>query len=77
MTLAAAIEAPRLHHQALPDRIQLERGGFSDEVVARLRAMGHEVSFRGPMGDVEAIIRTSKGWLGVSDPRRGGGPSGY
>ena len=77
MTLAAAIEAPRLHHQALPDRIQLERGGFSDAVVARLRAMGHEVSFRGPMGDVEAILRTSGGWLGVSDPRRGGGPAGY
>jgi gamma-glutamyltranspeptidase len=33
MTLAAAIEAPRLHHQALPDRIQLERGGFSEDVV--------------------------------------------
>jgi gamma-glutamyltranspeptidase/glutathione hydrolase len=77
MTLAAAIEAPRLHHQALPDRIQLERGGFSEDVVARLRAMGHEVSFRGPMGDVEAIIRTKGGWMGVSDPRRGGGPSGY
>jgi gamma-glutamyltranspeptidase/glutathione hydrolase len=77
MALAPAIEAPRLHHQALPDRIQLERGGFPEPVVARLRAMGHEVSFRGPMGDVEAIIRTSAGWMGVSDPRRGGGPSGY
>ena len=77
MTLAQAIEAPRLHHQALPDRIQLERGGFPDSVVARLKAMGHDVAFRGPMGDVEAIIRTSNGWLGVSDPRRGGGPSGY
>jgi gamma-glutamyltranspeptidase/glutathione hydrolase len=77
MALARAIEAPRLHHQALPDRIQLERGGFPDSVIARLRAMGHEVSLRGPMGDVEAIMRSSKGWLGVSDPRRGGGPAGY
>jgi gamma-glutamyltranspeptidase/glutathione hydrolase len=77
MTLAQAIEAPRLHHQALPDRIQLERGGFPDSVVARLEAMGHDVAFRGPMGDVEAIIRTKDGWMGVSDPRRGGGPSGY
>ena len=77
MTLDRAIEAPRLHHQALPDRIQLERGGFPEPVVAALSAMGHTVTFRGPMGDVEAIIRTSKGWMGVSDPRRGGGPSGY
>jgi gamma-glutamyltranspeptidase len=26
---------------------------------------------------VEAIIRTSEGWEGVSDPRRGGGGAGY
>lgn len=77
MTLPQAIEAPRLHHQALPDRIQLERGGFAATVVDSLRARGHEVQFRSPMGDVEAIIRTAKGWQGVSDPRRGGGPAGY
>jgi gamma-glutamyltranspeptidase/glutathione hydrolase len=77
MSLEAALEAPRLHHQALPDRIQLERSGFPDSIVAALRAMGHEVAFRGPMGDVEAIVRTSTGWRGVSDPRRGGGPAGY
>ena len=77
MTLSEAIEAPRLHHQALPDRIQLERGGFPDSTLTALRALGHEVALRSPMGDVEAIIRTPKGWRGVSDPRRGGGPAGY
>lgn len=77
MTLPGAIEAPRLHHQALPDRISVERGGFPDSILAELRAMGHAVAERGPMGDVEAIIRTARGWRGVSDPRRGGGPAGY
>lgn len=77
MTLPAAIEAPRLHHQALPDRIAVERGGFPDSILAGLRALGHEVMDRNPMGDVEAIIRTARGWKGVSDPRRGGGPAGY
>ena len=76
MTLSEAVEAPRLHHQALPDRIQLERG-FPDSTLTALRALGHEVALRSPMGDVEAIIRTPKGWRGVSDPRRGGGPAGY
>jgi len=77
MTLPQAVEAPRLHHQALPDRIQLERYGFPEPVVAALRSLGHEVTFRSPMGDVEAILRTTRGWQGVSDPRRGGGPAGY
>jgi gamma-glutamyltranspeptidase/glutathione hydrolase len=77
MSLQAAVEAPRLHHQALPDRIQIERSGYPDSIAAALRAMGHEVAFRSPMGDVEAIVRTRTGWRGVSDPRRGGGPAGY
>jgi gamma-glutamyltranspeptidase/glutathione hydrolase len=64
---------PRLHHQALPDRILLEQGGFAPEPIERLRAMGHRVEFRSYIGDVEAIIRTERGWLGASDPRRGGG----
>lgn len=77
MTLPQAVEAPRMHHQALPDRIQLERIGFAESVVAALGGLGHEVTFRSPMGDVEAIMRTARGWQGVSDPRRGGGPAGY
>lgn len=77
MGLPEAVAAPRMHHQALPDRIQLERGGFAAGVIAALRAMGHEVSERSAMGDVEAIIRTPRGWQGVSDPRRGGGGAGY
>ncbi|MBM4188627.1 MAG: gamma-glutamyltransferase [Gemmatimonadetes bacterium] len=73
MSLPAALAAPRLHHQSLPDRILLEDGGFSPEVVAALEAKGHPVATRSYMGDVEAIIRTPRGWLGASDPRRGGG----
>ena len=76
MSLADAVAAPRLHHQALPDSIQLERGGFLDAVIDSLRAMGHAIKFGGG-GDVQAIIRTKNGWQGVSDPRGGGMPSGY
>jgi gamma-glutamyltranspeptidase/glutathione hydrolase len=77
MTLADAVTAPRLHHQALPDTIRVERGGFFRAVLDSLRAMGHAVVEGTPWGDVEAIIRVPQGWQGVSDPRRGGGGAGY
>ena len=76
MTLADAIAAPRLHHQALPDRMQLENGGFTAAVMDSLKAMGHQIRLGGG-GDVQGIARVGKKWQGVSDPRLGGGPSGY
>ena len=73
MSLPEALAMPRLHHQSLPDQISLEQDGFLPEAIKALESMGHRVAFRGYMGDVEAIIRTPDGWLGASDPRRGGG----
>jgi len=76
MSLPEALAAPRTHHQALPDRIVVEEGGFPDSVLAGLRALGHAVETGRYMGDVEGIVRTDRGWLGASDPRRGGGGAG-
>ena len=76
MSLPDAVSAPRQHHQALPDEINLNTGGFRQAVVDSLKAMGHTVTFKGG-GDVQAIIRIAKGWQGVSDPRGGGAPAGY
>ena len=78
MPLADAVSAPRLHHQALPDRIEIEPGGFPPATLDSLRALGHAIADDdGYWGDVEAIMRTAEGWQGVSDPRRGGGGAGY
>jgi gamma-glutamyltranspeptidase/glutathione hydrolase len=78
MSLADAVAAPRTHHQALPDQLRIESpGGFSEETLAALRALGHEIATSGGWGDFQAIIRTANGWLGVSDPRASGGGSGY
>jgi gamma-glutamyltranspeptidase/glutathione hydrolase len=78
MTLADAVAAPRVHHQALPDVIRYERGGLTDEAVSALRAMGHEVEMRrGTSGTVAAIQRVAGGWVGVADPRSAGGALGY
>lgn len=77
MSLADAVDAPRLHDQGLPDEIRVERGGFQPAALEALRRMGHKINEGGYTGDVEAIIRTPTGWQGVSDPRLGGGGAGY
>ena len=79
MSLPRAVNAPRVHHQHLPDRIQYERGGLPAPVVDSLRAMGHEVEERdGHSGDVKAILVLPGGALaGYADPRRGGLAAGY
>ena len=40
------VSLPRFHHQYLPDEISLERGFLSDEEIAELEALGHEVTVR-------------------------------
>jgi gamma-glutamyltranspeptidase/glutathione hydrolase len=77
MKLVDAVVAPRMHHQGLPDSILVEEGGFLPATLDSLERRGHGVVARGIWGDVEAIIRSSDGWEGVSDPRRGGGGAGY
>jgi gamma-glutamyltranspeptidase / glutathione hydrolase len=77
MPLPDAVAAPRMHHQALPDSIRVEEGGFTRTTLDSLRARGHAIEEGGRWGDVEAIIRTANGWQGVSDPRRGGGGAGF
>ncbi len=78
MTLAEAISAPRVHHQALPDEIFYENGGLLPDVIARLEAMGHKMNERrGYRGEAAGIIRTETGWVAVADPRSGGGSAGF
>jgi gamma-glutamyltranspeptidase/glutathione hydrolase len=76
MDVAAAVAAPRLHHQWLPDEVRVERG-FADDVLAELKAKGHLIVE--PMGQTSAnsIAVTANGLLGAPDPRsRGAEASG-
>ena len=43
MTVTEAVDAPRIHHQWLPDEIGYERFGLSADTVTKLEAMGHKV----------------------------------
>jgi gamma-glutamyltranspeptidase/glutathione hydrolase len=78
MTLAQAVTAPRIHHQALPDSIFWEPEGISPEQRRVLEAMGYAFR-REPhwVGDVNAVLVTRLGLDGVADPRRGGGAAGW
>lgn len=71
MDVAAAVAAPRLHHQWRPDEVRIEHG-FADETLAALRAKGHQVVE--PMGQTSAnsILVTANGLLGAPDPRTRG-----
>jgi gamma-glutamyltranspeptidase/glutathione hydrolase len=73
-----AVDAPRFHHQWLPDAITVERG-FSPDAIALLRTRGHEVRDEtGPVAAVVELIVKDRGWLqGAADGRRWGRASGY
>src|SRR5712671_3730661 len=78
MSLADAVAAPRIHHQALPDQTYYEHGGLTDATVRALQAMGHKMEERrGHSGIIAAIQKTAGGWVGVADPRYAGGSLGY
>lgn len=56
MPLAEAVEAPRMHHQWMPDRIDLEPDGFSGEIIRALEERGHTVRvWPERVGGVQAI----------------------
>jgi gamma-glutamyltranspeptidase/glutathione hydrolase len=77
MSLADAMSAPRVHHQALPDSIRVESGGLTPDVVARLRAMGHFVYEQAGVAQASSIMRVKRGYEGMDDPRSRGAAIGY
>jgi gamma-glutamyltranspeptidase / glutathione hydrolase len=77
MTLADAMSAPRLHHQALPDSLRFEADGITPAVNDSLKAMGYTTYVGGGVGNVNAIMRVRGGFEGVADPRGSGRPVGY
>ena len=77
MTLADAMSAPRLHHQALPDSLRIEANGITPAVNDSLHAMGYSTYVGGGIGQVNAIMRVPGGFEGVADPRGSGRPVGY
>ena len=56
MNAQEAVDAGRIHHQWLPDRITYEEFGFSADTIAALKAMGHTVEQNQNQGVAQVIV---------------------
>ncbi|MFP5265141.1 MAG: gamma-glutamyltransferase [Blastocatellia bacterium] len=80
MNIQQAIDAPRFHHQWMPDQIRWEPYGLNLDTRRALEKRGHVFADKpGSMGDAEGVMIDPKSGmrLGASDPRLGGVPVGY
>lgn len=80
MGIQEAVDAPRIHHQWLPDTLWYEKGGLENNVVEQLNHLGFNIiEQQGHQGNVEAILVDSKNrtYWGVADRRGYGVAIGY
>jgi len=78
MNAGAAVSAPRIHHQWLPDQLRVEPFGLDVATLEDLRRRGHQIHEQFPWGNANAILVRPDGSLeGATDPRGEGAPSGY
>jgi gamma-glutamyltranspeptidase/glutathione hydrolase len=71
MDVRLAVDAPRIHHQLLPDVIRIEHNGVDLQTRSDLTSAGHQLEPNSRyFGDIQLIIRSPGGTLtGASDPR--------
>ena len=80
MNIQQAVDAPRIHHQWLPDEVVYEPFGMSADTFRALEERGHKITQKPRyMGDAQGIMIEEKTGvrLGASDPRGSGEPIGY
>ncbi len=66
-----AVDAPRMHHQWLPDRLSIEENGIPAATLQMLTTMGHEVRMSGTQGSAQTVwVHPNTGMIyGVADKR--------
>jgi gamma-glutamyltranspeptidase / glutathione hydrolase len=69
MPVKAAVEAPRVHHQWLPDRLSLE-AKLAAEQKQPLEQRGHSVREQTALGVVQAVHWQGGSFTGATDPRK-------
>ena len=71
MNIQEAVDAPRLHHQWLPDETRYERWGLSPDTLALLAQKGHTLVETRVQGAVSAIYyNAEEGVLEAAEDRR-------
>lgn len=73
MSVADAVDSPRLHHQWLPDVLQLENSYASNMGIKELKEIGYDVKIISDFARVEAIKYNPDGTLTGHSDRRGSG----
>jgi gamma-glutamyltranspeptidase / glutathione hydrolase len=79
MNIRDAVNAPRIHHQWYPDRIDYEPFGMSSDIMQHLSEIGQNIGNERKLGLVEGILIDSKNKIiyGTSDIRGHGSAEGY
>ena len=80
MTIAESIEAPRIHHQWLPDITSIEKIGISLDTQKLYEAFGHKIRVRNTIGSAMGVYRDPETGIisGAADSRaEDGGVSAY
>ncbi len=73
---AAAVQQPRLHHQWLPNVLDLEPS-LHAKLLNPLEKLGHAIKKRDSNAVTQAVARTPDGLRAASDSRKGGRAAGY
>ncbi|MEN9702236.1 MAG: gamma-glutamyltransferase, partial [Bacteroidota bacterium] len=70
MTIKEAIDAPRFHHQWIPDMVAVE-SDFPETTFNALKAKGYTVTKRGRFGRMDGILITKEGQRNAAGDKRG------
>jgi len=73
MTMQEAVNAPRFHHQWLPDQIRMEPNSFSKDLVNQLQQKGYTITEKNAdvIGKVDGILVLDNGQLEGGADKRG------
>ena len=71
LTGREAVDAARMHHQWLPDRLSIEEKGIPESLAQTLTSIGHDVRVSGTQGSAQTIwVHPNTGMVyGVADKR--------
>jgi gamma-glutamyltranspeptidase/glutathione hydrolase len=69
-SMQAAVSAKKFHHQWMPDKVFVEDKAVDSLTTIKLKEKGYNITPRGAIGRVDAILKTKWGYYqGGADPR--------